>query len=197
MAIFSENFVTAKFLDSPNNMTIEVLYEHEGSLVPYIVDVDFSQDDFTDLLKEISLEEIEKITKEDIAGKAKSYHDFLAKEVDKLWEAESAKIKAAYEAVDERESAIKSGIAEELRSEVISATKLGIEDMDAKDIFYFLQSKNVDFDFVFNTKVAVLEVPQIAQLRDKDLKLRLRKAKSFFEVMHIFQEAITLEAESE
>lgn len=194
MAIFSGHVVTAKFIDTPNNMTIEVLYEEEGGLVPYIVDVDFTQDDFTDLLKEISLEEIEQITKDEITTRANNYHAFLAEQVDKLWEAEADKVRAAYEAVDEREAKIKSNIAEELRGEVMSERKTGIEDMEPKDIFYFLQSKNVDFDFVFNTKVAILEVPQIAQLRDKDIKLRLRKAKSFFELMQIFQEAIALEA---
>ena len=204
MAIFSDKVVTAKFLDYPNNMIIEILYEETGKLVPYQMEVDFTSDDFNDLLKEITLEEIEKNSEEEVNLAAKVFNDAVIQKVNELWELEAEKIKKAYEEIDRYQDdrtkkayeevdnykdTMKSDLASKYQSEFLSNRTLGIEDMSPKDIFNYLTKRNEDNDFVFNFKVGILEDPLIGKSKDKALKLSIRKSKTLFELLKFYGEA--------
>ena len=102
MAIFSGKVVSAKFIDSPNNMTIEVLYSEgdQDSSIPFILDVDFTQQDFIDLLEEITLEEIEANTQKQLEVEKNDFYSLIDSLVEEKWKEEEEKIKQAYEAID-------------------------------------------------------------------------------------------------
>ena len=61
MAIFSNKIVTAKFLDHSNTI-IEIIYKEGEEEIAFAMEVDFSNQDFQDLLEEIDLEELERST---------------------------------------------------------------------------------------------------------------------------------------
>lgn len=63
MAIFSKKIVSAKFINSDNTV-IEVLYTEGDNIIPFILEVDYSNNDFKDLIDEYTLEQIETNTKE-------------------------------------------------------------------------------------------------------------------------------------
>ena len=103
MAIFTDKVVTAQFVDPPNNMIIEVLYKEpdQDGLIPHVLEVDFTQDDFNDLLKEITLEEIQKETEKRINQEKNFLQDAIANEIEARWAAEAEKIKAAYDKAEQ------------------------------------------------------------------------------------------------
>lgn len=189
MAIFSGKIVSAQFIDPPNNMLIEVLYQEGDIVTPYNLEVDFTQQDFNDLLKEVTLEEIEKNTKTQLKVERDNINSIIRKEIDRLWVLESEKIKKAYEEVDNYKDSMKSDLAKKYQSEFLNNRVIGIEDMSPKDIFNYLTQKNEDNDFVFNFKVSILEDPLIGKSKDKALKLSIRKSKTLFELLKFYGEA--------
>lgn len=100
MAIFSNKIVTAKFIDSPNNMIIELLYQEDDKVIPYTLEVDFTNQDFNDLLEEITLDEIEKNTNDILKAEAAVFNEIINNEIERRWDIESEKIKKAYEDID-------------------------------------------------------------------------------------------------
>ena len=92
MAIFSEKIVSAKFLDSPNNMIIEVLYQEDDSVIPYVLEVDFTNQDFNDLLQEVTLEEIEKSTQATLKAESDVFEKMINDEIERRWAIESQKV---------------------------------------------------------------------------------------------------------
>lgn len=105
MAIFSGKVVSAQFIDSPNNMLIEVLYREGENVVPFILEVDFTQQDFSDLLQEITLEEIEKNTKVQLKIEQDNLYKIIdekvSEEIERRWANESEKVKGAYDKAEE------------------------------------------------------------------------------------------------
>jgi hypothetical protein len=210
MAIFSGKVVSAKFIDPPNNMMVELLY-HEGDVVvPYILEVDFTQQDFNDLLKEISLDDIQENTRKEVNAQFRAFSEIINAEVDRRWKLESEKIKEAYDKVDEyANKRIKEAFNEaDEYAEIEKSKKLGEvqeefknlrNDLSArftiesssnkltpKELFHQLFSMDQDQDFVFNFKISILEDPDIAKSKDKDLKLSIRKAKTVTELLKIY-----------
>lgn len=62
MAIFTDKIQSANFINADNTV-IEVLYKEnpdDETVVSYIVEVDYTNDDFNDLINEYDLEKIEK-----------------------------------------------------------------------------------------------------------------------------------------
>ena len=175
MAIFSGKVVSAKFIDSPNNMVIEVLYQEGDIVTSYNLEVDFTQQDFNDLLKEVTLEEIEKNTEAQLKVERDNINSIITKEVDRI--------------LVLKEESIKSDLTEKYQSEFLNNRVISIEDMPPKDIFNYLTQKNEDNDFVFNFKVSILEDPVIGKSKDKALKLSIRKSKTLFELLKFYGEA--------
>lgn len=204
MAIFSEKVISAKFIDSPYNMLIEVLYREGDVVVPYVLEVDFTQQDFNDLLKEISLDEIQSVTKKEQELQYNAFNSIIEAEVNRRWELESEKIKKAYQEVDHYKGDLikkaydeveqyagdmKSELAKEYRDLFISSSKFSIDNLSGKEIFNHILKKNEDKDFVFDLKVGILEDADITKSKDKNLKLAIRKAKSVFELIKLYEEA--------
>ena len=61
MAIFSGKIINVKFFDKAKTV-IEVLYKENDDIISYALEVDYSSQDFLDLLEEYSLEDIEMRT---------------------------------------------------------------------------------------------------------------------------------------
>mgnify|MGYP003651418069 CR=1 FL=1 len=162
MAAFSGNIISAKFIDFPENMTIEVLYHENDIVVPYILGVDFTQSDFNDLLKEITLEAIQTNTRNQIEAQNKELSSLFNAEIERRWGNEKAEFHSKFNTSN-------------------SANKI-----EAKDILLQLTNKAEDKDFIFNMKVAILEDLDIAKSKDKDMKLAIRKAKSLGELLRIY-----------
>ena len=204
MAIFSEKVISAKFIDPPNNMLIEVLYREGDIVTPYVLEVDFTQQDFNDLLKEISLDEIQEITRKEVNTQAKVFNDIINAEIDRRWSLESEKIKQAYDKVDEYAEILikkayddvdqyagtmKSDLAKEYRDQFLTQTKFSIDNLTGKEIFNHILKKNDDKDFVFDLKVSILEDQDVTKSTNKNLKLSIRKAKSVLELIKLYGEA--------
>ena len=195
MAMFSGKVVSAKFIDPPNNMMVELLY-HEGDVVvPYVLEVDFTQQDFNDLLKEISLDDIQNNTKNQLEAQRKEIFSAIDAEIERRWALEELKIKEAYQRADLYAETEKVKKLEEVQEEFknlrnnLSAkftTETTTNKLTPKELFHQLFSMDQDQDFVFNLKISILEDPDIAKSKDKDLKLSIRKAKTVTELLKIY-----------
>lgn len=85
MAIFSGKIINVKFFDKAKTV-IEVLYKENGEKISYAFEVDWESDDLHDLLKEYSLEDIERYT-------LKFYKEKQKKKLDKLKSSQAEKPK--------------------------------------------------------------------------------------------------------
>lgn len=203
MAIFSGKVVSATFADFPTNTLIEVLYQEGDEVVSYVLEVDFTQSDFNDLLQDITLEEIEEATQTIVKAEADIFNRAVneeierrsSEEIERRWAKESKKIKEAYNQLDEYAEDQKLKKLTEVEQERANALKSlqekynlvsSSENITPKDLLNKIESWNGDTDFVFNTKIAILEDPIIAKAKDKELKLSIRKAKSVFELLSIY-----------
>ena len=150
MAIFSEKIVGAKFMNSDNTI-IEVLYTEGDDIIPFILEVDYSNNDFKDLIEEYTLEQIELNTKEIREQQRKAFDDIIEARVKRRIENNEGK-----------------------RGFLVS------------DIFTFLDEKADDPDFIFDFKIAMLDSELIMNLDDKEIKVKIRKSKSLFELLSIY-----------
>ena len=210
MAIFSNKIVTAKFIDSPNNMIIELLYQEDDKVIPYTLEVDFTNQDFNDLLEEITLDEIEKNTNDILKAEAAVFNEIINNEIERRWDIESEKIKKAYEDIDsyaekkyndldeyaEQEKLKKfeevqtefSELRRKLQEKFVG-NEFKSSGVNGKDLLDIINSKDKDDDFVFNFKVSILEDPEISKSKDKSLKLSIRKSKSIWELLKLYTNA--------
>lgn len=195
MAIFNDKIVSTKFVDPPNNMLIEVLYREGDKVIPYTLDVDFTSQDFNDLLQDLTLEEIEAATQTIVKAEADIFNRAVNEEVDRRWAKESEKIKEAYNQLDEYaedQKLKKLTEVEQERADVLKSLQekynlvSSSENITPKDLLNKIESWDDDTDFIFNTKIAILEDPIISKSKDKELKLSIRKAKSVFELLSIY-----------
>ena len=72
---------------------------------------------------------------------------------------------------------------DELQSKFNTDEVIATKEVSASELISILHEKNTDNDFVFNTKIAILEDPNIAKTKDKSLKLAIRKAKTLQELI--------------
>tara|TARA_R100001377_G_scaffold21267_1_gene11247 strand:+ start:952 stop:1416 length:465 start_codon:yes stop_codon:yes gene_type:complete len=84
--VFTNKIKSARFIDTPTNSVIELLYSLEGDsiLTQFHISVDFSDQTFLDFIKEWPLEKLEK----DIAASAQAAKD-ISNEARKDWENET------------------------------------------------------------------------------------------------------------
>lgn len=185
MAIFSNKLVTAKFLDYPTNMIIEILYEAEkDKIIPYNLEVDFTDKDFNDLLEEITLDEIEKNTQKNLKAQTSVFDKIINDEIDRRWGIEQEKLKKAYEEAQGEFSELRKKLHEKYGEISHSPSEI-----NGKDLLDIINSKDKDDDFIFNLKVTILEDPEIGKLKDKSLKLSIRKSKSVWELLKLYTNA--------
>lgn len=217
MAIFSNKIVSAKFIDPPNNMVIELLYREDDSVIPYVLEVDFTNDEFNELLEEITLDEIEKTTKDLLKSEYEAFEKIINDEINKRWNLESEKLKKAYDDVDAyadlkhrevdqkyreldeyaEEQKLKKfeevqeefkQLRKNLQEKFTSQKDLSLKDFKGKDLVSIIESNDNDNDFVFNMKIAILEDEIIAKSKDKSVKLSIRKAKTVWQLLKIYAE---------
>lgn len=94
MAIFSGKILSTKFLNYPKNTLIEVLYTEDDSIITYVLEVDFEHNDFNDLIKEVSLEKIEKNTEAIIKAELSELETIVNDEVKRRLEQENQNVTA-------------------------------------------------------------------------------------------------------
>ena len=104
MAIFNDKIVSAQFIN-PEKTLIEILYKENDKVIPYVLEVDFTQDNFQDLLKELTLDEIEENSKLALEQESKFFESVINDEIERRWAAELDKIEKAYVEVDKTASA--------------------------------------------------------------------------------------------
>lgn len=214
MAIFTDKIVTASFLDYPQNTLVEVIYKEGDQNTSYVMEVDFTQDDFKALLQELTLDEIESKTKASVDIEKKIFIDAVEREIERRWALESEKVAKAYLEADqyakaekekayseveiylntEKEKAFKDAeqyteeekqkIAKELQEKFNSISSEA--KFTPKNAINYLNRINEDKDPVFNMKIAVLEDPIISNSKDKSLKMKIRKAKTIFEILEVY-----------
>ena len=187
MAIFNDKIFSTKFVDPPNNMLIEVLYHEGDKIVPYTLDVDYTSENFTDLLQEVTLDEIEAETDKQLRVERNAFYAIVEAEIERRWEEESKKIKKAYDDADEYSEEKQEAVREKLKS-----LQEGFTNSESKELkvtgaklLDIIQTTD-DKDFIFDMKVAILEDPDIAKSKDKAMKMSLRKAKTAIELLKIY-----------
>ena len=187
MAIFTDRVYSATFIDSPHNMTIEVLYQEDGKIIPHNLEVDYTSADFNDLLQEVTLDEIEKNTRKKAEPYRHRFEKAVRAEVKRLWAVESEKIKKAYDDVDEYSEEKQEAVREKLRSLQEGFTKDESKELrvTGKKIVNIIQTTD-DKDFIFDMKVAILEDPDVVKSKDKTMKMSIRKAKTAMELLKIY-----------
>ena len=92
MADFTGNIHSVTFMDYPQNTLLEILYkdphvEREG-FTPWHMEVDFTNNDFTELLQEWSLDKIERATKKDLLAERAEFDAMVDKYIQDKWEKE-------------------------------------------------------------------------------------------------------------
>lgn len=187
MAIFNDKIVSTKFVDSPNNMLIEVLYREGDKVVPYNLDVDFTSEDFNDLLQEVTLDEIETETQKQFHAEIAAFDAIVEEAVNRRWVGESEKIKKAYDDVDQysEEKQEDARISLKALQEGFTKGESKESKVTGKKIVDIIQTTD-DKDFIFDMKVAILEDPDIAKSKDKSMKMSIRKAKTTIELLKIY-----------
>ena len=225
MAIFTDKVVSATFMDYPQNTIVDVIYKEGDQNISYVLEVDFTQEDFKALLQEITLDEIESNTKASVDIEKKIFTDAVEREIERRWALESEKVAKAYSEADqyakkayseadqyakiekekayseveiylnnEKEKAFKDAekytdeekqkIAKELQEKFNNISSEA--KFTPKNAIDYLNRINEDKDPVFNMKIAVLEDPIIATSKDKSLKMKIRKAKTIFEILEVY-----------
>jgi hypothetical protein len=187
MAIFSGKIVSSKFIDTPINTLIEVQYREGKAVTSYVLHVDFTSEDFNDLLQEVTLDEIEEETNKQLAVEKDAFYAIVEAEVDRKWAEESEKIKKAYDDVDEYSEEKQEAVREKLKSLQEGFTKGESKEskITGKKIVDLIQTVD-DKDFIFDMKVAILEDPDITKSKDKAMKMSIRKAKTAMELLRIY-----------
>ena len=93
--------------------------------------------------------------------------------------------KAAREAAKER-AKLKEDYDKQIIENYLQNAKT--TDIGCKDIFTYINENNKDRSAVFDLKLSVLE--HSMDLKDKKLKLRIRKAKTILELLQIYNETV-------
>ena len=224
MARFSNKIESLKYADREHK-TIEILYKNGESINSYYIEVDYNNQDFLDLLKEYSIEDIEDQTKayydnittrkqivvESWIEKAQAVLDKQDKEryelfekykkeqlrileaevenrlldADKYREAQQEyldkqveqRYKEAELYVETREKQVKS----DLLSKFNTPTPTAISYTPEKVAKYMIDNFT-DEDTVFKTKLEIFNLPEVKNSKDREMKMKVRKAKTVPEI---------------
>jgi hypothetical protein len=153
MAIFTGKIIEAYFANSEND-TVEVIYDDGEKAVNHYLKVDFSDDDFKDLISEYDTDKIAEAT----IQRNRKYAQQLSDMVD-------AGIKVKTD--------VKAQISvEELVNKLLVFDK---EDDEAKEILHTL-------------KLQVFDQQKVKDSDNKELKARLRSAKTPVDLLSVYKE---------
>jgi hypothetical protein len=87
-----------------------------------------------------------------------------------------------------REAAVKRAKLKEDYDKQIIENYLQNSDIGCKEVFNYINENNRDKTAVFDLKLSVLE--NNMDLKDKNLKLRIRKAKTVLDLLQIYNETV-------
>ena len=87
-----------------------------------------------------------------------------------------------------REAAVKRAKLKEDYDKQIIENYLQNSDIGCKEVFNYINENNRDKTAVFDLKLSVLE--HNMDLKDKKLKLRIRKAKTILDLLQIYNETV-------
>ena len=175
---FSGKIFSASFTD-PLNTVIEVLFKRDDEIHNYHLPVDFSSPDFLAFIEEWPLEKLERDARETARKTAVA--------------AEEAKEKYDKEIIDTYRAQLKEDYDKRFGDEISNIKKdydKQIEDItiSCKNIFNYINENNKDRTSVFDLKLSVLE--HSMDLKDKKLKLRIRKARTILDLLQIYNETV-------
>ena len=230
MARFSNKIESLKYADREHK-TIEILYKNGESINSYYIEVDYNNQDFLDLLKEYSIEDIEDQTKayydniitrkqivvESWIEKAQAVLDKQDKERYELFEkykkeqlrileAEvenrlldadkykekqqeyldqqaEQRFKEAELYVETREKQVKSDLLSKFRQPISSSAQYTPE----KVVKYMIDNFE-DEDTVFKTKLEIFNLPEVKNSKDREMKMKVRKAKTVPEIFAAYHD---------
>jgi hypothetical protein len=225
MARFSGKIQSVKFVDTAEK-TIEVLHGEDSKKVfSYILPLDYTNQDFLDLLEEYSIEEIQDQTRDyfqtiinhknsEIYHAARSifeewlenaqkdldkqdeerykifeeYKDqqleILQKEIDvqvegRFREADAYKeeqLKVLQSEIDEQAQDMKADLLSKFKSNTTSVR------YTAEKVAKYIIDNFEDEDTVFKTKLEIFNLPEVKNSKDREMKMKVRKAKTVPEI---------------
>ena len=220
MARFSGKIQSVKFVDTAEK-TIEVLHGEDSKKVfSYILPLDYSNQDFLDLLEEISIEEIQdqtqhhyeylENTKNTIihqAAKAmfdewithaqddldkqdkeryKIFEDYKKKQVDimnaEADEYKTQQLKILKSEIDEQADNMKSELLDKFKSTTTST------QYTPEKVAKYIIDNLKDEDMVFKTKLEIFNLPEVKNNKDREMKMKVRKAKSIPELFAVYND---------
>ena len=217
MARFSNKIESLRYADRKHK-TIEILYKNGESINSYYIEVDYNNQDFLDLLKEYSIEDIEDQTKayyDNITArkeivvqswieKAQAVLDKQDKERYELFEkykeeqlrileidADKYKekqqeyldqqVEQRYKEAELYIETQKNQVRSDLLSKFNTPTPTAISYTPEKVAKYMIDNFT-DEDTVFKTKLEIFNLPEVKNSKDREMKMKVRKAKTVPEI---------------
>ena len=219
MARFSNKIESLKYADIEHK-TIEILYKNGESINSYYIEVDYNNQDFLDLLKEYSIEDIEDQTKayydnittrkqivvESWIEKAQAVLDKQDKERYELFEkykeeqlrileidADKYKEKQQEyldQQVEQRYKEAENYI-ETQKSDLLSKFNMPISSSvqyTPEKVAKYMIDNFEDEDTVFKTKLEIFNLPEVKNSKDREMKMKVRKAKTVPEIFAAYHD---------
>ena len=199
---FTGKIDSATFVDR-DNTTIEILFKRDkdsDDLYVYNLPVDYAADDFKGFLEEWSLEKVEQETRITRRSADEAFDQMIQAQVaealakgQRLLDEQDKERRAlstrAYKMADEYKKALEDKV-DKNEQERIAAWRLNnpttSRAVAASDLLMYTDQFNDNKNFLFDLKLAIFEDPTIANIKDKDVKLQIRKAKSIYEAFELY-----------
>ena len=213
MARFSNKIESLRYADRQHK-SIEILYKNGESINSYYIEVDYNNQDFLDLLKEYSIEDIEDQTK--------TYYDKINARKQNTIQSWIDQAQAALDKQDrERYELFEKYKEEQLRILEIDADKYKEKQQEYldqqveqryKEAELYIETQKSDLlnkfktstpttisytpekvakymidnfkdeDTVFKTKLEIFNLPEVKNSKDREMKMKVRKAKTVPEI---------------
>jgi len=213
MARFSNKIESLRYADRQHK-SIEILYKNGESINSYYIEVDYNNQDFLDLLKEYSIEDIEDQTK--------TYYDKINARKQNTIQSWIDQAQAALDKQDrERYELFEKYKEEQLRILEIDADKYKEKQQEYLDqqveqrykeaelyietqksdllnkfktstpttisytpekVAKYMIDNFTDEDTVFKTKLEIFNLPEVKNSKDREMKMKVRKAKTIPEI---------------
>ena len=199
---FTGKIDSAVFMDR-DNTTIEILFKRDkdsDDLYVYNLPVDYAADDFKGFLEEWSLEKVERETRITRRSADEAFDQMIQAQVaealakgQRLLDEQDKERRAlstrAYKMADEYKKALEDKV-DKNEQERIAAWRLNnpttSRAVAASDLLMYTDQFNDNKNFLFDLKLAIFEDPTITNIKDKDVKLQIRKAKSIYEAFELY-----------
>ena len=199
---FTGKIDSAVFMDR-DNTTIEILFKRDkdsDDLYVYNLPVDYAADDFKGFLEEWSLEKVEQETRITRRSADEAFDQMIQAQVaealakgQRLLDEQDKERRAlstrAYKMADEYKKALEDKV-DKNEQERIAAWRLNnpttSRAVAASDLLMYTDQFNDNKNFLFDLKLAIFEDPTITNIKDKDVKLQIRKAKSIYEAFELY-----------